>query len=159
MSTALPGLRAPSSRPIPDSTRNAMSPALQNPLALAGRILLGVFFVMSGFEKITGFSGTVGYINSAGLPLANVVAVLTILVELGGGLMIIFGFGARWAGLALAGFSLVAALLFHAYWNAPQAEYFGQYLNFWKNVTIAGGMLMLAAQGPGAFSIDARRAA
>ena len=133
--------------------------ALQNPIALVGRILLGVFFVMSGFEKVTGFSGTVGYIQAAGVPLATVVAALTILVELGGGLMIIFGIGARWAGLALAGFSLVAALLFHAYWSSPPEQYYAQYLNFWKNVTIAGGMLMLAAFGPGALSIEGRRSA
>ena len=134
-------------------------PALQNPIALVGRILLGVFFVMSGFEKITGFSGTVGYIAAAGLPMASVVAALTILVELGGGLMIIFGLGARWAGLALAGFSLAAALLFHAYWSSPAEQHYAQFLNFWKNVTIAGGMLMLAAFGPGALSVDARRGA
>ena len=131
--------------------------SLQNPTAVVGRILLGLFFVMSGFEKITGFQGTVGYISSAGLPLASVVAVLTILVELGGGLMIIFGFYARWAAYALAGFSLAAAVLFHGYWAVPEAEKFGQYLNFWKNVTIAGGMLMLAAFGPGTISLDARR--
>lgn len=134
-----------------------MSYALQNPTALVGRILLGLFFVMSGFEKITGFSGTVGYIAAAGLPMASVVAVLTILVELGGGLMIVIGLGARWAGYALAGFSLLAALLFHAYWNVPAAQHMGQYLNFWKNVTIAGGMLVLAAFGPGALSIEGRR--
>ena len=133
--------------------------ALQNPIALIGRILLGLFFVMSGWEKINGFSGTVGYIAGAGLPMASVVAVLTILVELGGGLMIILGIGSRWAGLALAGFSLVAALLFHAYWSSPPDQHYGQYLNFWKNVTIAGGMLMLAAFGPGTLSIEGRRAA
>ena len=133
--------------------------AFQNPTALVGRILLGLFFVMSGFEKITGFQGTVGYISSAGLPLAGVLAVLTILVELGGGLMIIFGLGARWAGYALAGFSLLAALLFHAYWSSPPEQHYAQFLNFWKNVTIAGGMLMLAAFGPGTLSIDAKRGA
>ena len=133
-------------------------PALQNPIALVGRILLGVFFVMSGFEKITGFSGTVGYIAAAGLPLANVVAVLTILVELGGGLMIIFGLGARWAGLALAGFSLAAALLFHAYWCVPADQVMGQQINFWKNISIAGGFLLLAAFGAGGISVDAKRA-
>jgi putative oxidoreductase len=136
-----------------------MSTSFQNQTALVGRILLGVFFVMSGFEKITGFSGTVGYIQGAGLPLASVVAVLTILVELGGGLMIILGVGSRWAGYALAAFSLAAALLFHAYWSSPADQHYGQFLNFWKNVTIAGGMLMLAAFGPGTLSIEGRRSA
>ena len=133
--------------------------ALQNQTALVGRILLGLLFVMSGFEKITGFQGTVGYISSAGLPMASVVAVLTILIELGGGLMIVFGFYTRWAAYALAGFTLLAAILFHAYWGVPEAARMGQYLNFWKNVTIAGGMLVLAAFGPGAISVDAKRGA
>jgi putative oxidoreductase len=133
--------------------------AFQNQTALVGRILLGLFFVMSGFEKITGFSGTVGYISSGGLPMPSVVAALTILVELGGGLMIVFGFYARWAAYALAIFSLLAGFLFHGYWAAPEAAKYGQFVNFWKNVTIAGGMLMLAAFGPGSISIDARRKA
>ena len=135
----------------------AMPFSLQNTTALVGRILLGLLFVMSGFEKITGFQGTVDYISAGGLPMAKVVAVLTILIELGGGLMIIFGFYARWAAYALAAFSLLAALVFHGYWAVPEAEKYGQYLNFWKNVTIAGGMLVLAAFGPGSISLDARR--
>ena len=63
------------------------------------------------------------------------------------------------AGYALAGFSLLAALLFHAYWSSPADQHYGQFLNFWKNVTIAGGMLMLAAFGPGKLSIEGRRGA
>ena len=152
-------LRSPASIGGRKQQGDVMSSSLQNQTALVGRILLGVFFVMSGFEKITGFQGTVGYISSAGLPLASVVAVLTILVELGGGLMLILGFHARWAAFALAAFSLAAAVLFHGYWAVPEAQRFGQYLNFWKNVTIAGGMLMLAAFGPGTLSVDGRRRA
>ena len=132
---------------------------LQNQTALVGRILLGAFFVMSGFEKITGFQGTVGYIASAGLPLPAVGAVLAILVEFGGGLMLVFGLYTRWAAYALAAFALVSGVLFHGFWAAPDAEKMGQFINFWKNVTIAGGMLVLAAFGPGSISLDARRKA
>lgn len=128
----------------------------RNQLALVGRILLGLMFVMSGFGKIMGFAGTVGYIASKGLPLPTVLAALTIVVELGGGLMLVFGLLARWAGFALAGFSILAAVIFHNYWHADQASYMGQYLNFWKNITIAGGMLMVAAFGPGSIALDAR---
>ena len=132
---------------------------MQNPLALVGRILLGVFFVMSGFTKITGFAGTVDYIASAGLPLPQVVAVLTILLELGGGLMLVFGLFTSWAALALAALTLAAAVLFHKFWSVPEAQTMSQYIHFWKNVTIAGGMLVLAAFGPGTISLDARRRA
>jgi len=129
----------------------------QDALALAGRILLAGIFVLSGFNKIGGFDGTVGYIASAGLPLPSVVAVLTILLELGGGLLLVVGLLTRPVALAFAAFTLLAAFLFHAYWSVPEAARMAQYLSFWKNISIAGGMLVLAAFGPGALSIDAKR--
>ena len=131
--------------------------SLQNPLALIGRILLALIFVTSGFSKITGFEGTVGYIASKGLPMASIAAVIAIVIELGGGLAVVFGFMTRWAALALAVFSVVAAFIFHAYWGVPAEQVMMQQINFWKNISIAGGFLVLAAFGPGAISIDAKR--
>lgn len=136
-----------------------MFTTLQNPLALIGRILLALLFITSGFSKIGGFGGTAGYIASKGLPMASLIAALTILVELGGGLAVAFGFLTRWAALALAIFSLLAGLIFHAYWAVPADQVMNMQIHFWKNVSIAGGFLMLAAFGPGAFSIDAKRSA
>lgn len=130
---------------------------LQNPLALLGRILLALLFITSGLSKIGGFEGTAGYIASKGLPMAAVVAGLTILVELGGGLAIAFGFMTRWAALALAVFTLLAAVIFHNYWAVPAEQVMMQQINFWKNISIVGGFLALAAFGPGAISIDAKR--
>ena len=130
----------------------------QNVAALLGRILLALIFITSGFGKIGGFEGVVGYIASKGLPMPAVVAVLTILIELGGGLAIAFGFMTRWAALALAVFSLLAGLIFHAYWTVPADQVMNMQINFWKNVAIAGGFLALAAFGPGAISVDAKRA-
>jgi putative oxidoreductase len=132
--------------------------SLQNPLALIGRILLALIFITSGFGKIAGFAGTAGYIASKGLPLASVVAALTIVVELGGGLAILFGFATRWAALALAVFSVLAGVIFHNYWAVPADQVMMQQINFWKNIAIAGGFLMVAAYGPGAISVDAKRA-
>lgn len=132
---------------------------LQNPLALIGRVMLALIFITSGFSKIGGFEGTAGYIASRGLPLASVVATLTILVELGGGLAVAFGFLTRWAALALAIFSVLAGLIFHAYWDVPADQVMSMQINFWKNISIAGGFLVLAAFGPGAISVDAKRAA
>ena len=133
--------------------------SLQNPLALIGRVMLALIFITSGFGKIGGFEGTAGYIASRGLPLASLVAALTILVELGGGLAVVFGFLTRWAALALAIFSVLAGLIFHAYWAVPADQVMSMQINFWKNISIAGGFLVLAAFGPGAISVDAKRGA
>ena len=135
-----------------------MSP-LQSTTVLVGRILLGLIFVLSGFAKISGFDGTAGYIASKGLPLPQLLAALTIVVELGGGLALMAGLYTRQAVIALAGFSLLTAVVFHNFWAAPQADQMGQQINFMKNLAIAGGMLVLAAFGPGRLSVDARRLA
>lgn len=136
-----------------------MPTSLQNVTVLAGRILLGLLFVLSGFGKIAGFDGTVGYIASQHLPVPSVIAVLTILVELGGGLALVTGFYTRQAALVLAAFTLLAGFVFHAFWAAPEAAKMMQQINFLKNLSIAGGMLVLAAFGPGSLSIESRRAA
>lgn len=129
---------------------------LQTPLAFAGRILLALMFVLAGFGKITGFAGTVGYMQSKGMPAAEVLAVLTILLEVGGGLALMVGFRTRWAAIALALFTLVASMIFHNFWAVPEAQRMVQNLMFMKNLSIVGGMLVLAAFGPGAWSLDAR---
>ena len=122
--------------------------------ALVGRILLAVIFVTSGFQKMGGFEGTTGYIASKGLPMPQVLAALTILVELGGGILLVIGWKARWAALAIAVFTLLAAFLFHNYWAMTGEEVMQDRISFWKNISIAGGMLMVFAFGPGRYSID-----
>src|SRR5579859_6606941 len=115
-----------------------MNSSATNAAALVGRILLAVIFITSGFGKITGYEATAQYM-AAKLPLVIVLLPLTILVELGGGLALAVGFKARWAGLALAIFTLLAGILFHDYWNADAAQRMGQQINFMKNVAITGG--------------------
>ena len=136
-----------------------MNTPIQNFTVLAGRILLGLLFILSGFGKIAGFEGTVGYIASQHLPVPTAVAVLTIAIELGGGLALVTGFYTRQAALLLAGFTLLAAFVFHAFWSAPDAAKMMQQINFLKNLSIAGGMLVLAAFGPGKLSLESRRVA
>ena len=131
-----------------------MNTGTQDNVALVARILLAVMFIISGFGKITGFEGTVGYIASKGLPLPQLVAIGTILVELGGGLMLAVGFKARWAALALAVFTLLAAIIFHNFWAADAAAKTMQQIQFMKNISIVGGMLMVFAFGPGRLSVD-----
>lgn len=133
--------------------------ALQNPLALIGRILLAIVFVPAGFGKIAGFAGTVAYATSAGLPLPTVGVAIALVIELVGGLALLVGFGTRIAAIALAVFTLVASFYFHAYWALPAEQQMMQQLMFFKNVAITGGLLAFAAFGAGAFSVDARRKA
>jgi putative oxidoreductase len=136
-----------------------MFATLQNPLSLVARVLLALLFVPAGISKITGFSGTAGYIGSVGLPLPELGAVIAIVVEVGAGLALLLGLGTRWAALALALFTLVASFFFHAYWALPAEQQMMQQLMFMKNIAIVGGLLGLAAFGAGGWSVDARRSA
>ena len=98
-----------------------------------------------------------GYIASKGLPAPSAAAVVALLVEIVGGLALVAGFGTRVAALVLAVFTVVAAVFFHNFWAAPEAQQMMQQINFNKNIAIAGGLLVLAAFGAGAFSVDAKR--
>lgn len=130
-----------------------MNSTFQNALAFLGRLALVALFLPAGLSKISGFEGTVGYINSVGLPLAAVGAVIAIIVEVGGGLALLTGFFARPAALILALFTAVASVIFHAYWAVPAEQAFVQQLFFYKNLAVIGGLLILAAYGPGAWSV------
>jgi len=136
-----------------------MFSSLQNPLSLAGRLLMALLFLPAGLMKIGGFAGTVGYIGSVGLPMPSVAAAVAIVVEVGGGLALLAGFGTRFAALALALFTLVASFFFHAYWAAAPEAAMVQQLLFFKNIAVVGGLLTLAAHGAGAWSLDAKRGA
>jgi putative oxidoreductase len=130
--------------------------SLQTPFALIGRILIALLFVPAGFGKIAGFAGTVGYIASTGVPLPEVAAAISILVELGLGLLLLLGFQTRWAALGIALFTLVITFIFHNYWAVPPEQVMMQKLNFFKNLAIVGGLLGIAAWGAGAWSVDGK---
>ncbi|SEL66150.1 putative oxidoreductase [Variovorax sp. YR750] len=136
------------------ATANTAPNPAQDTLALIGRILIAYLFVPAGIGKLLGFGGTVGYITSVGLPLPEVGAVIAIVVELGFGIALLLGFKTRWTAIVMAIFTVAAALFFHKYWSAPDAMKMMQQINFNKNIAIAGGLLALAAFGPGRFSID-----
>jgi putative oxidoreductase len=121
---------------------------------LLGRILLAHIFIISGLGKIAGFQGTAQYIGSHGLPAAQLLTVLVIIVELGGGIALLIGWKARWAAAALFIFSLLAAVIFHAFWSAPADQAMMQQINFMKNLAIMGGMLYVLVYGPGPLSVE-----
>ena len=121
---------------------------------LVGRILIALMFVISGYGKIKGFDSTVGYIASKGLPLPQLAAVGAIIVELGGGLMLIAGWKARWAAAAMFLFTAVAAVIFHNFWAAPADAAQSQMIHFMKNISILGGLLYVMVYGSGPLSVE-----
>lgn len=120
---------------------------------LLGRILLSQIFILSGWHKITGFDQTAAYMASKGMVLVPVFLVLAILIELGGGLMLLLGWHARWAALAFFLFLIPVTLIFHAFWAADPAQLQSQTINFMKNLSIMGGMLYVFAYGSGPLSL------
>lgn len=135
-----------------------MSNAIQNPLNFAARLLMVVLFLPAGIGKLTGFAGTVGYISSVGLPFPTLAAAVAAIVEIVGSLALLAGFGTRIAAAVLAAFTLVASFFFHNYWGVPADQAFMQQLLFFKNIAVVGGLLAIAANGAGAWSLDSRRA-
>jgi len=122
-------------------------------LALAGRILIGVLFLMSGLSKIAAPAATQGYIGAVGLPAPEIAYCGAIAVEVLGSLLLIFGFRVRAVAIAMAVFTFATALFFHKNF-ADQ----NQMIHFMKNIAIIGGLLQVAAFGGGRLSLDGRRA-
>ncbi|MDA1108097.1 MAG: DoxX family protein [Proteobacteria bacterium] len=116
---------------------------------LVGRILLALVFILAGFGKLTGWDGALGYMASKGIPMTEVILALTILIELGGGLMLALGFQARWAALAIFLFLIPVTLIFHPFWADPE-----QMNSFMKNIAIMGGMLYIMTHGSGPYSLQ-----
>ncbi|MBB3121452.1 DoxX family protein [Pseudoduganella violacea] len=130
---------------------NALNTAV---LPLAGRLLMALIFVFSAVGKISAPAATMGYISAMGLPFPVLGLAGAIGVELIGGLLLAFGFQTRLVALGLAAFSVVTAVLFH---NAIGDQ--NQLIHLLKNLAMAGGLLQIAAFGPGSLSLDARRGA
>jgi putative oxidoreductase len=113
---------------------------------LVGRLLLSALFIVSGIWKITHFATTTAYFNRIGMPVAEAMSVIAILVELGGGILLAIGWRRRWLAWFLAGFVLVATALGHRFWEADPSRFFGEMNNFLKNLAIIGGLLIFAAR-------------
>jgi putative oxidoreductase len=123
-------------------------------LPLLGRVMIGAPFILSGLSKLMAHDATVGYIGSVGLPLPQLAWLVALLVEIGGGALLISGFRARSVALVMAVFALATAFFFHRNF-ADQ----NQMIHFLKNVMLAGGLLQIVYFGAGPLSVDASRKA
>ncbi len=129
----------------------------QNPLALAARMLVALLFLPEGVSKIGDFASITSYIGSAAVPFPALAAVIAIVVEVVGSVALLAGLQTRWVALIMCAFTLATALFFHRFWTVPSDQVTLQQIMFFKNLAIAGGLLMLAAFGAGAWSMDAKR--
>ena len=113
---------------------------------LVGRLLIASLFIVSGIWKITHFPTTAAYFNRIGMPIGEAAAVLAIVIELGGGLLLAIGWRKRLLAWFFAAFVVVATALGHRFLEADPARLFGELNNFLKNLAIIGGLLILAAR-------------
>lgn len=135
-----------------------MQQKLQGPLTLAGRILMAILFLGSGLSKVGKFQATVLYVASKGVLFPEVTLASAAALELLGAVLLIVGWRVLWVGILLAGYCMVTAVVFHNFWAVAPDQLVAQQVNFLKNLSIAGGFLMVAAQGAGPWSWDARAA-
>ncbi|GAA0739570.1 DoxX family protein [Sphingomonas sp. ABOLD] len=125
---------------------------VQSALPLVGRIGIAAIFLLSGLSKLAAPGATIGYIASSGLPLPQLGFAIALLVELGGSIALILGYRTRIVAGILAAFSVATALAFHSALGDQN-----QFIDFFKNIAMAGGLLQVVAFGAGGWSLDARR--
>jgi putative oxidoreductase len=132
--------------------KNPLNPfldTLSRPMDVAGRVLLGLYFLVPGLSKVTGFAGTLAYMELHGVPLALPVLLLTIPLQVGGGLALIANWNARTSAFLLAGMTLLINVFMHDFWNDyPGGNPQHELQNFIKNLGIFAGLLLLAARHP-----------
>lgn len=124
---------------------------------LLGRILLSLIFLKSGYGKITGWDGTAGYMASKGMPLVPLFLFGAIAFELLGGLSVLLGYKAKLGAIALIIFLIPTSIIFHNFWAVEGGAKMMQQIMFMKNLTIMGGLFIVAGLGSGPFSLDNRR--
>lgn len=132
---------------------NVFGPA-KDVVLLVARVLLAALFVLFGWAKLTGFSGTVGYMASVGAPMPTISAIVAVVMEFFVGLLIVAGFYTRPLAVLLALYAIGTGVIAHHFWSMTGPEQMENMINFYKNVSIAGGLLALSITGPGRLSAD-----
>ncbi|EKT4524552.1 DoxX family protein [Pseudomonas putida] len=125
-------------------------------IILLARILLVILFILSGWSKLTGFEGTVGYMTSLGAPAPMLAAAVAVIMEFAVGILLLLGFYTRPLAFLLALFVVGTALIGHPFWNMVDPERSANMTQFLKNMSITGGLLLLAVSGAGRLSLDRR---
>lgn len=127
---------------------------IRDAVILVARVLLVVLFLIFGWRKLTGFAGTVAYFTQGGVPLPPLAAVVAVIMEFLGGLALLFGVWTRPIAVLLAVYTLATAFLGHPYWSMTGAAQAGAFINFYKNVSIMGGLFLLYVTGAGRYAVD-----
>lgn len=136
--------------------RYTMFDRRKDEVLLLARLLLAALFVIFGWGKLTGFSGTVALMATLNLPVPTIAAVVVVVMEFFVGIAIVIGFYTRPLAVLLALYTLATAFIGHHYWTLPDAERVANMINFYKNISIVGGLLLLGITGAGRYSIDRR---
>ena len=125
-------------------------------LLLIGRIALVVLFIIFGYPKLTGFSGTVQYMTSLGTPMPMLAAIIAVVMEVPAAILIVLGFFTRPVAVLFVFYTLGTAIIGHHYWDMTGDTVMPNMINFYKNISIAGAFILLAIVGPGVLSLDRR---
>ena len=125
-------------------------------ILLIARVALVALFIIFGYPKMLGFSGTVQYMASSGAPMPTLAAIIAIIMEVPAAILIVLGFFTRPLAVLFVFYTLGTAVIGHHYWNMSGDAVLPNMINFYKNISIAGGFLLLAVAGPGTMSIDRR---
>lgn len=128
---------------------------IENTCLLLGRLLMGVYFIMPAISKINDFEGTSAYMEQHNVPMISVLLVVTIIIQLAAGVALIIGFRAKYAAFLLAGLTLVISVFMHNFWVMEEGLARAHELqNFFKNMGIVAGLLIVVGIGTGKFSVD-----
>jgi putative oxidoreductase len=133
-----------------------MNATAQSQMMLIGRVLLGLLFLVAGIRIILSYSGNIGYFTKLGFPAPELMTVLAILIEIGGGALLILGWQTRRVSWLLMLFVIIATAMAHRFWEFDAAQYGNQLNHFLKNVAIIGGLLYVVVLGAGKLSLDGR---
>ena len=133
-----------------------MNSVAQSQMLLIGRILLGMLFLVAGIRKIMFYSASVAYFTKLGFPAPEVMGVLAVLIEIGGGTLLLLGWQTRRISWLLILFVAIATAMAHRFWEFDAPQYVNQMNHFLKNVAIIGGLLYVAVLGAGKLSLDGR---
>lgn len=121
---------------------------------LLGRIFVAAIFLQSGIDKLLNFDKTVKLMASKAMPMPDILLVPSIVILIAGGTMLLVGWKARWAALALIGFMIPATLVFHSFWTYPETQFVNQFHHFFKNLAIIGALFLVMGMGSGKMSFD-----